>query len=158
MSKSRSHSEANQTSLAQDQRVAASDNAIALSAGATLTQVDVSDTVAVAALEQTAGVAETAIEESTSAARAINADSLDFAGSVVDTASDLFTRQLETASDTQQTVADLAQGLSTLAITNLEKNKRDPDSDVIQTVAKYATTAAAVVAGVVVLALFFRNK
>lgn len=158
MSKSKSSSQANQTTSQQDNRIAASDSAIAVGAGATLVQETVSDDIAVSAIEESTRVAREGlatsrdvVDSGADLARDLNSDSLTFAGGVLDTAASVFERQLSESTAAQR-------GLAETAIQNIEKNKRDADSDVIQTVAKYAATAAVVIVVGVGAVLLIRRK
>lgn len=165
-SRSSSSSQANQTSLTQDQRVAASDNAIALSAGATLVQEQVSDDIAIASIrENTAAagqVAEVAGElgrDAGTTARDINRDSLIFAENIVDTAADVVNRSIVAGEDSARRGAELAQGLSETAIANLVTNRRDPTDDTLQNVTKTVSIAAVVlVIGLGAILLLRRSK
>lgn len=93
----------------------------------------------------------------------VNRDSLDFAdrfGSQSLAAVGRATSEsIDLASDLNQQNARLAESITKTAVENLEKNKRDPDSDVIQTLGKYAGIAASIIAVVVgILTLSSRRK
>lgn len=138
MSGSKASTQANQTSTTTDKRVAADNGAIVLGEGARLEQL--SDDVAIKAIESTTG-----------AARAINADSLSFGRDVFDLGTDVVGKAIEGVTDTVATNAKLAESLSTVAIQNLEKNKRDAEADTTQTLGKYAAVAGTVIAAALIL-------
>lgn len=96
----------------------------------------------------------------------VSRDSIEFAdraiGTVADTTERLSERfAIETgraskevvdlASQLHQVGAQTAESITRTAIENLEKNKRDPDSDVLQVVAKWAAVAVAAVFGLVLM-------
>lgn len=145
MSRSSSSSQANQTSNVTDQRTAASDQAIAVGAGATLIQDTVSDEIAVAALEEMGKTARDVTARGTDAAVELNDRGLDFGEAVVEAAAAGLGKQLDTVRASNETNAKLAETLATVAIENLEANKRDPESDAMVKIGTGIAVAAAVV-------------
>ena len=143
---SKSTSTTLQTSTTSDNRVAASDNAIALSGGANLVQNDVSDVIAAAAID--AGVKT--VSMGADLVRDIQGQSLDFGSRAVNSAQSIADHALDASVDTVRGNSQLAQTLAEVAITNVEKNKRDPTDDTLQTVVQTVGKYGAIGLGVIV--------
>lgn len=136
----------------QDQRVAAADQGIAVGAGATLVQNDISDTIATAAIEGATRAATETVRTGADLVRDIQGQSLDFASDTVRSSQAIAESALESSQDTVRSNVELAG----LAIENLEKNKRDPNDDTLQTLGRYGAYVAG--AAILVFAIYVFRK
>lgn len=146
---SKSTSTTLQTSTTTDARAAAGDNSLVITGG-TVIQNDVSAPIAIAAIETGAKLV-----------RDIQGQSLDFGARAVDSARSIADHALSASVDTVRGNSQLAQTLAEVAITNVEKNKRDPTDDTLQTVVatvgKYGAVAVAVIVAGSVVFLIYRH-
>lgn len=141
MSKSKSSSASSQSSATTDNKIVAEAGAVAASGGSTINFL--SSDVALAALET---------------ARDLGESSLAFSGQAISGVVKIADQNAAITEASRVDNNNLARDLANTAISKVEQNARPVEAQVLGVVGKYGAIIAAVVAGLIGLALVFRRQ